>query len=84
MKETFTIKEIRKYIESQDSLGDVLYYLDAENIEKANQKEDESEKFIDDCRFFDECQGRYKCTNPDIDIKRCVDICPCYVAKPKF
>jgi hypothetical protein len=35
MKAEFTIEEIRKYILSQDSLGDVLYNLKAENIEKA-------------------------------------------------
>jgi len=39
----FTIEEIRKYILSQDSLGDVLYYLTEENIEKANTTEEESE-----------------------------------------
>ena len=32
----FTIEEIRKYIESQDSLGDVLYNLSEENIVSAN------------------------------------------------
>lgn len=35
-EEKFTIKEIKNYILSQDSLGDVLYNLKAENIEKAN------------------------------------------------
>ncbi len=37
MKETFTIEEIKNYILSQDSLGDVLYNLNAENIIKSNQ-----------------------------------------------
>ncbi len=37
MQETFTIEEIRKYILSQDSLGDVLYNLKAANIIKANE-----------------------------------------------
>ncbi len=36
MEKTFTIEEIRNYISKQDSLGDVLYNLKAENIEKAN------------------------------------------------
>jgi hypothetical protein len=44
---TFTIDEIRKYILSQDSLGDVLYFLNEENIERANTfepiDEDENE-----------------------------------------
>lgn len=44
-KDTFTIQEIRNYILSQDSLGDVLYNLKAENIIKANEpKEDEDEE----------------------------------------
>lgn len=34
----YTIEEIRNYILSQDSLGDVLYYLKEENIDKANIK----------------------------------------------
>ncbi len=39
MKETFTIEEIKNYILSQDSLGDVMYNLSAENIIKANTVE---------------------------------------------
>lgn len=35
----FTIEEIKNYILSQDSLGDVLYFLSEKNIEKANEKE---------------------------------------------
>ena len=34
---TFTIEEIKNYIRSKDSLGDVLYYLSEENIKKANK-----------------------------------------------
>lgn len=41
MQTTFTITEIRKYILSQDSLGDVLYNLKAEKIIEANNKEEE-------------------------------------------
>jgi hypothetical protein len=36
MQQRFTIDEIRKYILSQDSLGDVLYNLKAEKIVEAN------------------------------------------------
>jgi hypothetical protein len=43
MQPTFTIEEIRNYILSQDSLGDVLYNLKEENIIKANQPEDNEE-----------------------------------------
>lgn len=40
----FTIEEIKNYILSQDSLGDVIYNLSEENIEIANlttKKEEE-------------------------------------------
>lgn len=41
MKESFTIEEIKNYILSQDSLVDVLYFLNAKNIMEANNTEDE-------------------------------------------
>jgi len=34
--EKFTIEEIRKYIESCDSMGDILYNLSSEKIREAN------------------------------------------------
>ena len=37
MQNTFTIDEIRKYILSQDSLGDVLYNLSVSKIIEANE-----------------------------------------------
>lgn len=33
---TFSIEEIRNYLKSQDSLGDIYYNLSEENIAKAN------------------------------------------------
>jgi hypothetical protein len=39
MDDKFSIEEIKTYILSQDSLGDVMYYLNAENIRKANTKQ---------------------------------------------
>jgi hypothetical protein len=36
MKDKFTIQEIKNYIMSQDSLGDVMYNLNAEKIIEAN------------------------------------------------
>ena len=39
MRNTFTIDEIRKYILSQDSLGDVLYNLSVSKILQANETE---------------------------------------------
>jgi hypothetical protein len=41
MQNTFTIDEIRKYILSQDSLGDVLYNLSVSKILEANKPKEE-------------------------------------------
>lgn len=43
MQNTFSIEEIRKYILSQDSMGDILYNLKAEKIIEANLPEEEGE-----------------------------------------
>ena len=43
MQNTFTIDEIRKYILSQDSLGDVLYNLSVSKILEANEPEEDDE-----------------------------------------
>lgn len=48
MQNTFTIEEIRKYILSQDSLGDVLYNLKAEKIIEANEPEEEEDEDDED------------------------------------
>jgi len=38
---TFTLEEVRNFLESQDSFGDIFYYLSEANIIKANETEDE-------------------------------------------
>jgi hypothetical protein len=43
MQTTFTIEEIRNYINSQDSYGDVAYNLNEQSIINANQPRDEDE-----------------------------------------
>ncbi len=43
MQNTFTIDEIRKYILSQDSLGDILYNLSVSKILEANEPEEEED-----------------------------------------
>lgn len=43
MQNTFTIDEIRNYILSQDSLGDVLYNLSSSKIFEANEFKEEEE-----------------------------------------
>ena len=44
----FTIDEIRTYLFSKDSLGDVLYFLSAENIIDANQVSNDEDVEIDE------------------------------------
>ena len=48
MQNTFTIEEIRKYILSQDSLGDVLYNLSVSKILEANEPEEEEDEDDED------------------------------------
>ena len=48
MQNTFTIDEIRKYILSQDSLGDVLYNLSVSKILEANEPEEDDEEDDED------------------------------------
>ena len=43
MEETFTIEEIKNYLLSQDSRGDIMYNLSAENIHKANAPKENDE-----------------------------------------
>lgn len=62
MQNTFTIDEIRKYILSQDSLGDVLYNLKAEKIIQANEPEEEDDDDEDDevdWDILDEIKEKY-------------------------
>lgn len=45
----FTIEEIKKYIESQDSMGDMLYNLSEDNIIEANKPNgSELKTFLED------------------------------------
>ena len=57
----YTIEEIRNYILSQDSLGDVLYNLSEENIDKVNDVKfkDYSE---DEDNYIDLDSIRLECT----------------------
>ena len=48
MQNTFTIEEIRKYILSQDSLGDVLYNLSGSKILEANEPEEDDDEDDED------------------------------------
>jgi len=44
MKQEFTIEEIRKFLLSCDSMGDILYYLSAESIIEANKPKESEEE----------------------------------------
>lgn len=59
MSRTFTIDEIRKYILSQDSLGDVLYNLKEEKIIEANEPEEDEEEDWDNLSD-DEIREKYQ------------------------
>jgi hypothetical protein len=48
MQNTFTIDEIRKYILSQDSLGDILYNLSVSKILEANEPEENEDEDDED------------------------------------
>lgn len=59
----FTIEQIRKYIESQDSLGGVLYNLSEASIDKANEVQPTLEdlRSLKDCEYFQ--HGTCDCTD---------------------
>ena len=59
MRDTFTIDEIRNYILSQDSLGDVLYNLSSSKIFEANQFNEEEEDEWDELDD-DEIKDKYQ------------------------
>jgi len=40
----YTIEEIRNYIMSQDSMGDIVYFLTEENIDKANSDDEDEDE----------------------------------------
>ena len=66
--EKFTIEEIKAYLLSQDSMGDILYNLSAQNIREVNLVQDDEDDEFTTCMFCD-C---------DIEVKDIVDegICP--------
>jgi hypothetical protein len=60
MQNTFTIDEIRKYILSQDSMGDILYNLSVSKILEANEpEEDDDEDDEVDWDILDEIKEKY-------------------------
>ena len=58
MQNTFTIDEIRKYILSQDSMGDILYNLSVSKILEANEPEDDEDD-DEDWDILDEIKEKY-------------------------
>jgi hypothetical protein len=41
----YTVEEIKKYLLSQDSMGDILYFLNEDNIDKANEPDEDEDEF---------------------------------------
>lgn len=60
---TFTIEQIRKYLQQVDSLDDALYKLSEENIDKANNKSNEDQESLYNCEHYqhDSCICMDKC-----------------------
>ncbi len=54
MAKTFTIQEIKNYILSQESRGDILYYLTEANIEKANKPKEIEDIDITNIEDYDD------------------------------
>lgn len=62
MENKFTVEEIKNYILSQDSLGDILYNLNADNIRKSNSCIScEENKPDDDDGLCKECRNDMNC-----------------------
>ena len=80
MEEKFTVEEFRNYILSQDSLGDVMYYLTADNVRRANAKYD-GDPCGENCCHFDNAQGRNLCTCAESEFIFCEGVCKCFDAK---
>jgi hypothetical protein len=59
MQNTFTIDEIRKYILSQDSMGDILYNLSVSKILEANEPEEDDDEDEVDWDILDEIKEKY-------------------------
>lgn len=68
----FTVEEIRNYLLKQDSFGDALYFLNADNIRKAQVKDN---KTVENCRFYDCRQGRNLCYREGFKVNKCMGVC---------
>lgn len=70
-KETFTIEEIKNYLNSQDSFNDTFYNLSATNIRKANKTMSFTFQEIIDSgnwdSFCDKCGVNEWCINEGAD-----------------
>jgi len=40
----YTVDEFRNYLLQQESRGDIMYYLNEDNIDKANEPEEDDEE----------------------------------------
>jgi hypothetical protein len=47
-KKTYTVEQFRKYLETKDSFGDVMYFLSEEHIDAAQDECDEEDLINED------------------------------------
>ena len=78
--EKFTVEEFKNYLLSQDSRGDIMYNLSAENIRKANicDADGSDKRSVEKCRHYDCAQGRNYCCNRKVNIPHCLGVCDEY------
>lgn len=77
MAEKFTVEEFKNYLLTQDSRGDIMYNLSAENIKKANisDADGSEEKSPSKCIHFHDLGY---CGSGKVDAPLCLGICSEY------
>lgn len=63
---TFNVEQIKNYLLKQDSMGDILYNLSEENIEKANAEPEYPEE-CPECGYH--LEGEDTCPECDLKIR---------------
>ena len=74
--EKFTVEEFKNYLLTQDSRGDIMYNLSAENIRKANISDaDGGENSPVKCKHYHDLGY---CANRKVDVPLCMGVCDEY------
>lgn len=76
MEEKFTVEEFKNYLLQQDSRGDIMYNLSAENIRKANisDADGSKENKSSECQYYFDMGY---CQNKNIDANICIGADTC-------